>query len=148
MLIFILTCTFVCLFVLEEFIVPLEIFFYEYGNVTVAGEGQQILSSEGSLACHTYCDMGLPFIMVFFVTRDRTPISHMRGERSTSTPPRRVRQFCRKNWKHVVMLLRYSNRRPTTSLRVTFRSAQKSSFITSPKPMVQTTCFARCLLSS
>ena len=47
--------------------------FHSYGDVTVAGEGQQILtyarhswplSSEGSLACHTYCDTGHPFIMV------------------------------------------------------------------------------------
>ena len=44
--------------------------FHSYGEVTIAGEGLQILtyaryswplSSEGSLAC---CDTGLPFIMV------------------------------------------------------------------------------------
>ena len=44
-----------------------------YGNVTITREGLQILtyarqswplSSEGSLACHTYCDTGHPFIMV------------------------------------------------------------------------------------
>ena len=71
------------------------------------------MSSEGSLTCHTYCDMGLPFIMVIsedpwnshllpsvwqwschylflrlrsVATGDRTPISRIRGERSTSTP--------------------------------------------------------------
>ena len=58
---------FVCLFL--EFIVPLDV----YVDVTIAGEGLQILnnarhswplSSEGSLACHTYCVTGYPFIMV------------------------------------------------------------------------------------
>ena len=52
-------------------IVPLENF-HSYGDVTIAGEGLQILtyaqhswpmSCEGSLTCHTYYDMGLPFIM-------------------------------------------------------------------------------------
>ena len=47
--------------------------FHSYGDVTIAGEGLQILtyarhswplSSEGSLMCHTHCDTGLPFIMV------------------------------------------------------------------------------------
>ena len=48
--------------------------FHSFGNVTIAGEGLQIwtyarhlwplLSSEGSLACHTYCDTGHPFMMV------------------------------------------------------------------------------------
>ena len=46
---------------------------YMYWEVTIAGEGLQILSharhslplsSEGSLACHTYCGTGYPFIMV------------------------------------------------------------------------------------
>ena len=44
-----------------------------FGDVTIAGEELQILtyarhlwplSSEGSLACPTYCDTGQPFIMV------------------------------------------------------------------------------------
>ena len=44
-----------------------------YGDVTITGDGLQILtyvrhswplSSEGSLACHTYCDTGHTFIMV------------------------------------------------------------------------------------
>ena len=48
-------------------------FFNSYGNVTITGEGPQILiyakqswsvSSDGSLACHTYADMGHLFIMV------------------------------------------------------------------------------------
>ena len=52
-----------------EFIVPLERIFHSYGDVTIAGEGLQILtyawrswplSSEG----YTYCDKSLPFIMV------------------------------------------------------------------------------------
>ena len=47
--------------------------FHSYWNVTVTGEGLQIftyaphswpLSSEGSLACHTYCDRCLPFIII------------------------------------------------------------------------------------
>ena len=47
--------------------------FHSYGDVTITGEGLQILtyarhswslSSEGSLACPTYCDTGQPFIMV------------------------------------------------------------------------------------
>ena len=76
------------------------------------------LSSEGALTCHTHCDTGLPFIMVFsedplhshlllnvwqwnshylflrlrsVATGDRTPMSRMRGERSTSMPPRRFK---------------------------------------------------------
>ena len=57
-----------CLFVCLEFFVP-----HTYGDVTITAEGLQIstyarhlwpLSSEGSLACHTYCDMGHPFKMV------------------------------------------------------------------------------------
>ena len=47
--------------------------FHSYGDVTIAGEGLQILiyarhswplSSEGSLACHIYCDTGHLFIIV------------------------------------------------------------------------------------
>ena len=47
--------------------------FHSFGDVTIAGEVLQILtyarhlwplSSEGSLACHTYYDTGHPFIMV------------------------------------------------------------------------------------
>ena len=47
--------------------------FPSYGDVIIAGEGLQILtyaghswplSSEGSLACHTYCDKRHPFMMV------------------------------------------------------------------------------------
>ena len=46
--------------------------FLSYGEVTIADDGLQILtcawhswplSTEGSLACHTYCDTGYPFIM-------------------------------------------------------------------------------------
>ena len=48
---------------------------HSYGDVIIAGEGLQILTyarhswplrSEGSLACHTYCDTGHPFIMFIF----------------------------------------------------------------------------------
>ena len=47
--------------------------FHTYGDVTMTGEGLQILtyarhswplSSKGSLACHTYCDKGHSFRMV------------------------------------------------------------------------------------
>ena len=61
-------CSFVCL----GFIVPLENFSLIWRRHPT-GEGLQILtfawhswplSSEGSLACHTYCDTGHPFLMV------------------------------------------------------------------------------------
>ena len=47
--------------------------FHSFGDVTITGEGLQIftytrhswpLSSEGCLACHTYCDKGHPCIIV------------------------------------------------------------------------------------
>ena len=53
--------------------VPLQNFFYSDGNVNFTDEALQILTynrhsrpliSEGSLACHTYCDRGDPFIIV------------------------------------------------------------------------------------
>ena len=45
--------------------------FHSQRDVIIAGEGLQILtswplSSEGSVACHTYCDTGHPFIMEIF----------------------------------------------------------------------------------
>ena len=52
---------------------PTREFFYSYEDVTIADEGQQtltyprhswLLSIEGSLACHAYCDTDPPFIMV------------------------------------------------------------------------------------
>ena len=61
-------CLFVCLGVFRH-----SRIFYSYGDVTIAGEGLQILteaqhswppSSEGSLACNTYCDTGHPYIKV------------------------------------------------------------------------------------
>ena len=64
-------CLFVCLFVWS--LSSHSRIFHSYGDVTIAGEGLQILiyarnlwplSSEGSLTCHTCCDTGLPFIMV------------------------------------------------------------------------------------
>ena len=53
--------------------IPYSRFFHSYINVIIAGEGLQILTytrcswlltSEGSLACHTYGDTGHPFITV------------------------------------------------------------------------------------
>ena len=52
---------------------PTRKIFHSCEDVTIAGEGLQLLtyarhswplSSEGSLACHTYCDTGHPFIIV------------------------------------------------------------------------------------
>ena len=68
-------CLFVCLFV-WGFTSHSRIF-HSYGDVTITSEGLHILtftrhssplSSEGSLACHTYCDTGLLFIMI--ITED------------------------------------------------------------------------------
>ena len=51
--------------------------FCSYGNVTIGGEGLQILNcarkswslkTEGDLACHKYCDMWHPFII--FISED------------------------------------------------------------------------------
>ena len=62
------------LFICLCFFVQLENFF-SYGDVTIAGQGLHILtcvrhswplSCEGSLACHTYCNMGHPFKIVIF----------------------------------------------------------------------------------
>ena len=63
---------FVCLFVCMGLISHPRIY-HSYGDVTITGEGLQILtyarhswplSGEGSLACHTYCATGHPFVMV------------------------------------------------------------------------------------
>ena len=69
--------SFVCLFVWG--LSSHSRIFHSYGDITtmaaaITGEGLQILtnyarhlwplSSEGSLACHIYCDTGHPFIMV------------------------------------------------------------------------------------
>ena len=68
---FFVVCLFVCLFVCLEFLVPLENFSHIWRRH--AGEVLQIvtyarhlwpLSSEGSSACHTYCDTGHPFIKI------------------------------------------------------------------------------------
>ena len=68
-----LTTFYVCLFVCSVFIVQLERIFHSYGDVTITGEGLQhltyaqhfwLLSSAGSLVCHTYRDNGHPFTMV------------------------------------------------------------------------------------
>ena len=64
-------CLFVCSFV-WVFSSHSRIF-HSYGDGISTGEGLQILtfarhswplSSEGSLACHIYCDTGYPFIIV------------------------------------------------------------------------------------
>ena len=64
-------CLFVCLFVWG--LSSRSRIFHSYADVTITDEGLQILtyarhswplSSEGSLAWHTYCDTGNPFIMV------------------------------------------------------------------------------------
>ena len=64
-------CLFVCLFVCG-FKSHTRII-YSYGDATTTSEGLQILtyarhswqlSSYGSLACHTHCDTGHPFIMI------------------------------------------------------------------------------------
>ena len=61
---------FVCLFRVYR---PTLEFSHSYGDVTITGEGLQILtyarqsrplSSKGYLVRHTYCDTGHPFIMV------------------------------------------------------------------------------------
>ena len=63
---------FFCLFCLFGVFRPTREF-HLFGDVTITGEGLQILtyawhlwplSSEGSLPCHTYYDTGRPFIMV------------------------------------------------------------------------------------
>ena len=65
----------VCLFVCLVFFVPFQNF--SHRDVTITGQGLQILTyarhlwslnSEGSLACHTYCDMGHPFKMANALT--------------------------------------------------------------------------------
>ena len=76
----ILVCLFVCLF--SEFIVPLEKFSLIRRRRHLPGKGcigltygrlSWSLSSQGSLTCYTYYDMGHPFIMVIAVTL--TPIA-------------------------------------------------------------------------
>ena len=68
----IISANFVCLFVCLG-LSSYSRNFHSYEDVTINGEGLQILtyvphtwplSSEDSLACHTYCDTGHPFIMV------------------------------------------------------------------------------------
>ena len=113
-------CLFVCGFT------SLSTIFHSYGEVTSTGERLQImiyawyswqLRIVGSLAIHTYCDMGYPFIMVihqdtwhshlllivcqwschyFFQrlkttsTGDRSPIFHMQDKNSTTKQQRQL----------------------------------------------------------
>ena len=94
------------------------------------------LSSEGFLTCHTHCDTGVPFIMVIFevpwhshllpsiwqwschnlflrlrsvATGDRTQLSRMRGERTTSTPPWRWNWFWNEDDLNMVLTLRLNS---------------------------------------
>ena len=64
--------------------------FHSYGDVTITGEGLQILtfarhswslSSEGSLSCHTYCDTGHLFINLTEV-RPLFTLSHRGSDNS------------------------------------------------------------------
>ena len=73
----IMTNFFVCLFV-WGFSSHL-IIVHSYGDVTIAGEGLQILtcarhsrplSSESSLACHTYCDTGIHLKSFMVISED------------------------------------------------------------------------------
>ena len=69
----------VCQHISQEYFIrfrSLMPFILQDRKVTITGEGLQILtyawhllplSSEGSLACHTYCDTGHPFIMVMVI---------------------------------------------------------------------------------
>ena len=83
--------------------------FHSFENVTIAGEGLQIvtyarqlwpLSSEGSLTCHTYCDTSQPFIVVMSEDPGHShsqwgclylfePLRRTPKTSATSTPPRR-----------------------------------------------------------
>ena len=77
-MIHLLVCLFVCSFSSHSRI------FHSFGDVTIAGEGLQILtyaphlwplSSDDFLACHNYCDMG--FIMVISELEDPWPSNLM-----------------------------------------------------------------------
>ena len=83
-----------------------------HSRVTITGEGHQILTytrhswplnSEGSLACHTYCDKGHPFLMIISHTCCRafrsgavttcfydsnTQLSAYEANAQPTTPPR------------------------------------------------------------
>ena len=72
----------VCLF--TRIFRPIREFLYLNGDVPITGEGLQILTyarhswqldSEDSLAWHTYCDTGRPFIMG--ITEDPLSLIHI-----------------------------------------------------------------------
>ena len=51
----------------------MSIFFHSFGDVTITGEGLQILTyarHSWGLACHTYCDTGHSLIMVISISED------------------------------------------------------------------------------
>ena len=67
--------------------------FVAYGDVTITGKGLQILtyarhlwplSSEGSLACHIYCDTGHPFIMVISGDPSYSRLLHLHAKKFCS----------------------------------------------------------------
>ena len=73
---------FVCLFVWA--FSSYSRIFHSYRDFTITSDGLQILtcarhswplSSEGSLACHAYCDTGHPFLMVISEDPWHTPIA-------------------------------------------------------------------------
>ena len=87
--------------------------FHPYGNVTITDGGIQNLtyaryfwplSSEGSLACETYCDTGHPFIIItdknkrilaIYAAGIRTPNLPLAGRRLLPTaPPLRPFSLC------------------------------------------------------
>ena len=68
--------------------------FHSNWDITIAGKGLQILtyarhswqlSSEGSLACHTYCDTGHPFIWSSPRIRDTHTYCRVFGSRAVTT---------------------------------------------------------------
>ena len=65
---------YVCMFVCSSH----SRIFHSFGDVTIIGERMKMinarlvwpLSSKGSLACHTYCDLGHPSIIIKFISED------------------------------------------------------------------------------
>ena len=145
-----------------------------------------IWCSEGSFTCHIYCDTALPFII--FISEDpwhshllpsvwqwsrhhpslrlqivppsdRTPISRMRGERSTTTPPRQyfsiwIIQCVQKICNEKKTLHFYSNRCKInywlffSNVRIFSRNFQNLQFLSIKlvgSVCVQYILFSRCL---
>ena len=99
-----------CLFVCLEFMVPLENFSRIWRRYHCRWRALNSVQCSALMTinqCNTHCNTGLPFIMVIswvpmtltpvakvvttcFYDLGRIPIPRMRGERSTSMPPRRL----------------------------------------------------------